>query len=71
MTDSNSPGHKNREPIKMVKVTPVPTVDNAGYTSRSIKFATLKTDYFDFCYMFYKENLLYDSKLIVPTKHHR
>jgi len=52
MTDSNSPGHKNREPIKMVKVIPVPTVDTAGwapikmgYTSRSIKFATLTTDY--------------------------
>jgi len=52
ITDSSSPGHKNREPIKIVKVTSVPTVDDAvwapikmGYTSRSIKFATLTTDY--------------------------
>jgi len=52
MTDNNSLGHKNREPIEMVKVTLVPTVDDAGwapvkmmYTSRSIKFATLTRDY--------------------------
>jgi len=76
MTDSNSPGHKNREPIKIVKVTPVLTVDDAGwapikmgYTSKSIKFATLTTiTNFDFYYMFYKEKLLYDSKLTVPAK---